>query len=143
MHQPIAPLFPTPGTPAELETSMTFTPRFNADGLLPAIVSDAQTGAVMMFAWMNQDALKLTLSTREAHFWSRSRQAQWKKGEDSGNVLRVIRVATDCDQDVVLLSVEIQGSGVACHTGQATCFYRNIELSNDVTVPFKLQSAKL
>jgi phosphoribosyl-AMP cyclohydrolase len=132
--------FPHPGTSTELETGTTFTPKFDANGLIPAIVSDADTGSVLMFAWMNHEALALTLTTREAHFWSRSRRAQWKKGEDSGNTLKVVAAATDCDQDVVLLSVAVQGAGVACHTGTRSCFYREIEMANDGQTPFKLQT---
>jgi phosphoribosyl-AMP cyclohydrolase len=132
--------FPPPGTSTELETGTAFTPKFDADGLIPAIVSDAKTGAVLMFAWMNHEALALTLTSREAHFWSRSRRAQWKKGEASGNTLKVVSAATDCDQDVLLLSVEVLGAGVACHTGMRSCFYREIGMANDNQTPFKLQT---
>ena len=122
------PSFAKRGTPAEIERGTAFAPKFDAEGLIPAIAADTASGAVLMFAWMNADALALTLRTREAHFWSRSRKALWKKGEASGNILRVADVRTDCDQDVVLLSVSIQGSGVACHTGTRSCFYRAVDL---------------
>jgi phosphoribosyl-AMP cyclohydrolase len=79
-----------------------------------------------MLAWMNAEALALTISTGEAHFWSRSRGRIWKKGEESGNVLRVVELRTDCDQDAVWLRVKIAGHGAACHTGHRTCFYRSI-----------------
>ncbi len=111
----------------ELENGTAFTPRFDDKGLMPAIVADASSGQVLMLAFMNEDALARTLETGEAHFWSRSRQALWRKGETSGNVLRVIDMRTDCDQDCVLLSVEIAGDGVACHTGRPSCFYRRID----------------
>ena len=121
-------LFAARGTPREVETSLRFQPKFDADGLIPAVVTDAATGDVLMFAWMNAQALAATLETRAAHFWSRSRAKLWKKGEESGNVLRVIEARTDCDQDVVWLKVEVEGAGVACHTGARSCFYRALPL---------------
>ena len=122
------PLFAPRGTVAEIEQGSTFTPKFDADGLIPAVVTEAGSGTVLMFAWMNAEALQLTLDTRIAHFWTRSRQRLWKKGEESGNLLDVVDVRTDCDQDVVLVSVTIRGVGVACHTGATSCFYRRVEL---------------
>jgi phosphoribosyl-AMP cyclohydrolase len=116
------------GTTAEIERGTAFAPKFDADGLIPAIATDAKTGAVLMFAWMNREALSRTLQTREAHFWSRSRNALWKKGEESGNVLAVSEVRTDCDQDVLQVRVTLQGAGVACHTGARSCFYRAVDL---------------
>lgn len=116
------------GTLAEIEQGSTFAPKFDADGLIPAIAADAATGAVLMFAWMNAEAVARTLQTREAHFWSRSRKSLWKKGEESGNILSVVDARTDCDQDVILLSVTVEGAGVACHTGARSCFYRAIDL---------------
>lgn len=111
---------------AELEQGTAFLPRFDQDGLIPAIVTDRAGGGVLMFAWMNAQALALTISTGEATFWSRSRKRLWKKGEESGNVLRVAEMRTDCDQDVVWLAVDIEGEGRACHTGARSCFYRRI-----------------
>jgi len=96
------------------------------DGLVPAIVQDASTGRVLMFAWMNREALALTVATAEAHYWSRSRQRLWRKGEESGNVQRVHELRVDCDADAVLLSVE-QTGGIACHTGRERCFFRRLE----------------
>ena len=122
------PTFATRGTPAEIEQGLAFQPHFDADGLVPAIVTDAASGEVLMFAFMNAEALALTLQTRIAHFWSRSRHKLWKKGEESGNLLRVTEVRTDCDQDVVWLKVTIAGAGVACHTGERSCFYRSVPL---------------
>jgi phosphoribosyl-AMP cyclohydrolase len=116
------------GSIEDVEQGLVFQPRFDADGLIPAIVSDAASGEVLMFAWMNAEAVALTLETRVAHFWSRSRGRLWKKGEDSGNVLAVTEVRTDCDQDVLWLKVGVGGDGVACHTGARSCFYRSLPL---------------
>lgn len=110
-----------------LENGTGFAPRFDASGLMAAIVTEATTGEVLMLAFMNEEALALTLRTGEAHFWSRSRGRLWRKGETSGNVLRVVEMRTDCDQDCVLLRVEMTGDEAACHTGRKTCFYRRIE----------------
>jgi len=115
------------GSTAEVEHGDQFQPKFDADGLLPAIVSDALSGEVLMFAWMNAEALRLTLATGFAHFWSRSRRALWKKGEESGNLLSLREMRTDCDQDVLWLRVTVAGGGVACHTGSRSCFYRILE----------------
>jgi phosphoribosyl-AMP cyclohydrolase len=120
--------FAVPGTIAEVERGRTFMPRFDADGLIGAIVTDAASGGILMFAWMNAEALSRTLETREAHFWSRSRRKLWRKGEESGNVLSVRELLTDCDQDVLWLKVVVEGDGVACHTGAKSCFYRRVAL---------------
>jgi phosphoribosyl-AMP cyclohydrolase len=112
----------------EIEEGFVFQPKFDADGLIPAIVTEAGSGDVLMFAWMNEEALALTLETRLAHFWSRSRKTLWKKGAESGNVLEVVEMRTDCDQDVVWMRVHVQGDGVACHTGRHSCFYRSLPL---------------
>ncbi|MBA2124796.1 phosphoribosyl-AMP cyclohydrolase [Hyphomicrobium methylovorum] len=109
-----------------IEATLDFKPRFDRDGLIAAIATDQKTGAVLMFAHMNAEALRLTLESGVAHFWSRSRAKLWKKGEESGNVLRVAEVRTDCDQDVLWLTVTVEGNGVACHTGAASCFYRRV-----------------
>lgn len=113
---------------ADLESSARFEPLFNRDGLIPAIVTDANGTDVLMFAWMNAEALKRTIETEVAHFWSRSRSKLWRKGKESGNELQVLELRTDCDQDVLWLRVEIAGNGVACHTGKRSCFYRTIRL---------------
>jgi phosphoribosyl-AMP cyclohydrolase len=110
-----------------LDETTAFQPRFDAHGLIPAIVTDATDGTVLMFAHMNAEALGLTLETGLAHFWSRSRQALWKKGETSGETLKVTEVLADCDQDVLQVKVTPQGLGASCHTGRRTCFYRRIE----------------
>jgi len=116
------------GAPAEIERGLAFQPRFDADGLVPAVVTDAASGEVLMFAWMNAEAIALTLETRLAHFWSRSRRKLWKKGEESGNLLHVAEVRTDCDQDVLWLKASVGGDGIACHTGARSCFYRSLPL---------------
>jgi phosphoribosyl-AMP cyclohydrolase len=110
-----------------LEETLAFQPRFDAQGLIPAIVTDARDGTVLMFAYMNAESLRLTQETGLAHFWSRSRQALWKKGETSGEILKVAEILTDCDQDVLQVKVEPQGTGVSCHTGRRSCFYRRVE----------------
>ncbi len=99
--------------------------RFDADGLVPAIAQDAQTGRVLMVAYMNRESLALTQSSGYATYWSRSRQRLWKKGEDSGHRQRVHTMRLDCDGDVVLLQVTQEG-GIACHTGRESCFYREL-----------------
>ncbi len=109
----------------EIERGAAFMPKFNADGLIPAIAQDARTGEVLMLAWMNAEALAKTLGTGAATYWSRSRQALWVKGETSGHVQRVIEMRVDCDQDTILLRVE--QTGPACHTGARDCFYRAVE----------------
>jgi phosphoribosyl-AMP cyclohydrolase len=121
-------MFAARGSTAEIETSLAFQPKFDADGLIAAIVTDAASGDVLMFAWMNAEALALTLETRLGHFWSRSRGRLWKKGEESGNLLRVSELRTDCDQDALWLKVVVEGDGVACHTGATSCFYRSVPL---------------
>jgi phosphoribosyl-AMP cyclohydrolase len=99
---------------------------WNADGLAPAVAQDADSGEVLMLAWMNRESLERTLATGEATYWSRSRGALWKKGETSGHVQRVREIRLDCDADAILLRVESVG-GVACHTGRRRCFFQRLE----------------
>ncbi|HEY8004485.1 MAG TPA: phosphoribosyl-AMP cyclohydrolase [Phenylobacterium sp.] len=122
-----APTFPTAASAEELEHGETLSPRFDANGLIAAIATDADSGEVVMFAWMNAEALSLTLSTGEAHYFSRSRNELWHKGATSGQIQRVAQIRIDCDQDAVWLKVRPQGDGGACHTGARSCFYRVIE----------------
>jgi phosphoribosyl-AMP cyclohydrolase len=119
--------FPDPGPTAELERGERLTPRFDANGLVVAVATHADTGEVLMLAWMNAEALALTLDTGAAHYFSRSRQSLWKKGETSGQIQTVVEVRVDCDQDAVLLKVRPQGDGGACHVGYRSCFYRVVE----------------
>jgi len=121
-----SPAFPAPGSAAEIEQGTVLAPKFDADGLIAAIVTDASSGEVLMFAWMNAEALRLSLDTGVAHFWSRSRRRIWRKGEESGNTLAIAEARIDCDQDAVWLKVTVAGAGVACHTGARSCFYREI-----------------
>jgi len=108
----------------ELEEGAAFTPRFGSDGLITAVVTSADDGGLLMVAHMNAEALSLTLATGVAHYWSRSRQSLWKKGETSGNLQQVTEMRTDCDQDVVWLKVRVGGHDATCHTGRHSCFYR-------------------
>ena len=109
------------------DESLELNLRFDAQGLIPAIVSDVADNTVLMFAYMNADALKETQRSRIVHFYSRSRARLWKKGETSGETFEVVEIRVDCDQDVLLIQVKPQGKGNACHTGRRSCFYRVIE----------------
>jgi len=100
--------------------------KWSADGLVPAIAQDATSGKVLTLAWMNREALALTAATREAHYWSRSRRALWRKGESSGHVQNVRELRLDCDSDAVLLLVD-QVGGISCHTGRERCFHQKLE----------------
>ena len=126
--------FAAPGDKAEAEAGGVFMPRFGPDGLLACVAVEAATGDVLMLAHMNAQALRTTLDTGIAHYWSRSRKALWRKGDTSGQIQRVVEMLTDCDQDAVLLRVEVGGDGGACHTGAKSCFYRRV-LAGDVLEP--------
>ena len=116
----------SPPPTGDIEEGTAFSPRFDANGLLPAVVISAATGEVLMLAYMNDEALASTMETGEAQFWSRSRKRLWRKGEESGHVQKVVEVRLDCDADAVLLRVE-QVGGIACHTGRESCFFRKLE----------------
>ncbi|MFC3072805.1 phosphoribosyl-AMP cyclohydrolase [Shinella pollutisoli] len=120
---------PPPQDKSELETGAAFTPRFDADGLVTAVVTDAKDGELLMVAHMNAEALALTIETGIAHYWSRSRRALWKKGETSGNLQTVEELRTDCDQDAVWLKVSVAGHDATCHTGRRSCFYRTVSVA--------------
>lgn len=105
--------------------------KFNEQGLIPAILQDKKTNQVLMMAWMNQEALRLTQKTAEAHFWSRSRQELWHKGATSGNIMQVNNIYYDCDGDTLLLSVI--PAGPACHTGATTCFHNTFDHEDEIT----------
>jgi phosphoribosyl-AMP cyclohydrolase len=128
-------MFPTASDTQALERGAIIAPRFDASGLIAAIAQHADTGEILMLAWMNDEALKLTLETGAAHYFSRSRNALWKKGETSGQVQTVVEVRLDCDQDAVLLKVRPQGDGGACHVGFRSCFYRKVEDGRLVEAP--------
>jgi phosphoribosyl-AMP cyclohydrolase len=113
---------------AGIEEGSVFTPKFDADGLLPVVVTSARTGQVLMLAHMNQEALARTIETGQAQFWSRSRKRLWRKGEESGNTMRVVELRADCDQDALWLKVEMGGAEACCHTGRKSCFYRAVPI---------------
>ncbi len=117
-------------SPEQLENGDIFAPKFDNAGLIMAIASDASSNEILMVAYMNEEALKLSLQSGIVHYYSRSRSALWKKGETSGEIQKLIEMRTDCDQDVLLLKVEQVGRGAACHTGRKSCFYRQIVTEN-------------
>ncbi len=125
-----------------IETGNDFAPKFGDDGLMPVVTQDAASGAVLMVAYMNEEALRLTLAKKEAVYYSRSRNTLWHKGATSGHVQKVIAARTDCDQDVILLKVEQVGPG-CCHAGYAACFYREIPLGDSVAATAKENIAQL
>lgn len=108
------------------EHTKRFTPKFDQDGLIVCVTIEQKSKDVLMVAYMNALALEQTLETGVAHYWSRSRQSLWRKGDTSGQVQKVVSLKVDCDQDTLLLSVEVGGDGKACHTGRKSCFYRVI-----------------
>ncbi len=108
------------------DESVSFSPKYDANGLIGAIVVDARDGTVLMFAHMNAEALAATRKTGLVHFWSRSRGKLWLKGETSGETFKVVSLHVDCDQDCLLVRVTPQGKGNACHTGRRSCFYRRV-----------------
>jgi phosphoribosyl-AMP cyclohydrolase len=118
--------FAPPGGKAALEEGRAFTPRFGPDGLITCVTADAGSGAVLMVAHMNAEALARTLATGEAWYWSRSRAELWRKGATSGQTQTVVEMRVDCDQDALLLKVRVGGDGGACHTGRRSCFYRRV-----------------
>ena len=120
------PLFPVPQNPELAEQARVLAPKFDANGLIAAVATDATSGEVLMLAFMNEEALAQTLATGEVHYWSRSRQELWRKGATSGHTQRVIAIRVDCDQDALWLKVEQVGA--ACHTGERSCFYRSVAL---------------
>jgi phosphoribosyl-AMP cyclohydrolase len=132
-----APSFPAAGTTAELEDGAALTPKFDADGLVTCVATDAASGEVLMVAHMDAEALARTIASGEAWYFSRSRRALWRKGETSGHTQRVVEMRIDCDQDAVWIKVQ-QVAG-ACHTGRRSCFYRAVPLGKPgaVTLEFR------
>lgn len=122
--------FPAPSSGKELEEGDVLTPRFDAAGLVTAVVTDAGSGELLMLAHMNAEALDLTIRTGIAHYYSRSRKSLWKKGETSGATQTVRELRVDCDQDALWLKVDVAKPEDTCHTGRSTCFYRRIEMQN-------------
>ena len=114
------------GAIKEVEEGSVLMPKFVEDGLIPFITTDVETGVILMFAYMNSEALTKTIQTREAHYWSRSKSELWKKGESSGHIQKVVDIRVDCDQDAICLIVEQKGA--ACHVGYYSCFHRSVQL---------------
>ena len=124
--------------PVDIEEGLAFTPKFDANGLVTVVVTDARSGDVLMVAHMNEEAIRKTVASGEAWYYSRSRKTLWRKGERSGHTQRVVELRVDCDQDALWLKVEQAGEG-ACHTGRRSCFYRAVPLgqSGSVTLEFR------
>lgn len=118
---------PTAPSKHEIEEGAAFLPRFGADGLVTCVTVDASTAEILMVAHMNEESLRRTLETGQAWYWSRSRGELWLKGATSGQVQTVVEMRVDCDQDALLLRVEVGGDGGCCHTGRRSCFYRAVE----------------
>jgi phosphoribosyl-AMP cyclohydrolase len=125
-----------------IEEGTTLTPRYDANGLVTAVVTDAATGELLMVAHMNAEALARTIASGEAWYFSRSRQTLWKKGETSGHVQRVMELRVDCDQDAVWLRVAQEGAG-ACHTGRRSCFYRTVPLGQSGALRLEFAEARV
>jgi phosphoribosyl-AMP cyclohydrolase len=128
------------GNSKEIEEGLVLSPKFDRDGLVTVVATDAKSGDVLMIAHMNAEALSRTVETGEAWYFSRSRQALWKKGESSGHVQRVVEMRVDCDQDAVWIKVEQGGPG-ACHTGRRSCFYRVVPLGQKGNVKLEFRDA--
>ncbi|MEM7422325.1 MAG: phosphoribosyl-AMP cyclohydrolase [Pseudomonadota bacterium] len=122
-------------TVEQVEEGRALAPKFDADGLIPCITTDADTGDVLMLGYMNAEALHRTIETGEAHYWSRSRQCLWRKGATSGLVQKIIEMRIDDDQDAVWLRVQVAGSGASCHVGYRSCFYRAVPVGDDAGQP--------
>ncbi|MGJ8527735.1 phosphoribosyl-AMP cyclohydrolase [Maritalea sp.] len=117
-------------TKSEIEAGDIFAPRFDNNGLILAVTCDAQTNEVLMAAYMNEQAISLTLETGFVHYFSRSRQSLWKKGESSGELQQLVEMRTDCDQDILQILALQTGTGAACHTGRKSCLYRKVVVEN-------------
>ncbi len=133
-----APCFAARGDKNAVEKGMLFAPKFDEKGLIICIATDADTGEVVMVAYMNAQALALTLETGEAHYWSRSRGELWHKGATSGSIQTVLEARTDCDQDAILLKVRTGGSGASCHLGYHSCFFRTVPVGEAPSPATKL-----
>jgi phosphoribosyl-AMP cyclohydrolase len=124
----------------ESEEGLVLVPKFDADGLVTCVVTDAGSGELLMVAHMNAEALKRTIETGEAWYFSRSRKALWRKGESSGHTQHVVEMRVDCDQDAIWIKVEQHGPG-ACHTGRRSCFYRAVPLKQSGTIALQFRDA--
>ena len=127
--------------PADIEEGLAFTPNFDANGLVTVVVTDAKSGDVLMVAHMNEEAIRKTVASGEAWYYSRSRKTLWRKGETSGHTQRVVELRVDCDQDALWLKVEQAGEG-ACHTGRRSCFYRAVPLGKAGGVRLEFRDAE-
>ena len=136
--KPVPAAFAARSTVEQVEEGLALAPKFDADGLIPCITTDANTGDVLMLGYMNGEALKRTITTGEAHYWSRSRQCLWRKGATSGLTQQVVEMRIDDDQDAVWLRVQVGGSGASCHVGYRSCFYRSVELGGPPGGPARL-----
>src|SRR6476620_7504966 len=134
-------VFAQRGSTDEVEEGLAFAPKFDADGLITCVATDARSGEVLMVAHMNAEALQKTITSGEAWYFSRSRRALWRKGETSGHVQRVVEMRVDCDQDAVWIRVEQEGGG-ACHTGRRSCFYRAVPLGRSGAVTLEFREAE-
>jgi phosphoribosyl-AMP cyclohydrolase len=136
-----SPFVPMPTHNSDAEESLVLAPKFDADGLVTCVVTDAWSGELLMVAHMNEEALRRTAETCEAWYFSRSRKALWKKGESSGHTQRVTEMRVDCDQDAVWIKVEQKGPG-ACHTGRRSCFYRVVPLRQPGAATLEFRDAE-
>jgi phosphoribosyl-AMP cyclohydrolase len=127
--------------PADIEEGLAFTPKFDANGLVTVVVTDAKSGDVLMVAHMNEEAIRKTVASGEAWYYSRARKTLWRKGETSGHTQRVVELRVDCDQDALWLKVEQAGEG-ACHTGRRSCFYRAVPLGRTGSVTLEFRDAE-
>jgi phosphoribosyl-AMP cyclohydrolase len=132
------PPFAARTTVEQVEEGLALAPKFDRDGLIPCVTTDAISGEVLMLGYMNSEALQKTITTGEAHYWSRSRQCLWRKGATSGLVQTVVEMRIDDDQDAVWLRVQIGGGGASCHVGYRSCFYRSVELRGPSGGPARL-----
>lgn len=138
MTQPESRIFATRETIEQVEEGDELAPKFDANGLIPAITTDADTGEVLMLGYMNVEALEKTIATGEAHYYSRSRQKVWHKGATSGLVQKIRELRVDDDQDAVWLRVDVSGNGASCHVGYRSCFYRSVPTGAVADAPVKL-----
>jgi len=135
------PRFASRGDHEAIEAGTLLMPKFDADGLIVAVAVDAATSEVLMVAHMNEEALARTIASGEGWFWSRSRKELWRKGDQSGNRLTVREIRLDCDQDALLLKVEVAGDGVACHRGYRSCFYRSVVIGKPASASLAFDEA--
>jgi phosphoribosyl-AMP cyclohydrolase len=133
--------FAAPGSTKEVEDGRALTPKFDADGLVTCVTTDAQSGELLMVAHMNAEALARTIATGDAWYFSRSRRTLWRKGKESGHTQRVVEMRIDCDQDAVWIKVEQRGPG-ACHTGRRSCFYRVVPVGKEGAVTLSFDGDK-